>query len=196
MKDGRSVYFDSLANDWNAMVAFDDRAMSLLSKIEVRRGDRVLDLGSGTGRISAQLRRAVGRRGRVFAVDFAFKMLVEAKKIREPHLSHYVCADAHELACKTDSFDAVVCYSAFPHFREQRAALSEMRRVLKPSGKVYILHLEGSSSLNEFHRGLGGEVGADILPARDEMRSLLQQCQFEGVEVIDRPDVYWASARK
>ncbi|MFO1126867.1 MAG: glycosyltransferase [Rhodospirillales bacterium] len=49
-----------------------------------------------------------------------------------------VAADAHHLPFKDSAFDLVVCLNAFEHYREPTAVAAEIRRVLRPGGKVFI----------------------------------------------------------
>jgi SAM-dependent methyltransferase/uncharacterized protein YbaR (Trm112 family) len=49
-----------------------------------------------------------------------------------------VAGDVHRLPFQDESFDAVVCLNAFEHYRDPEAAMEEIRRVLKPAGRVFI----------------------------------------------------------
>ena len=196
MRDERRIYFDSVAEDWNKRVQLGDSIKSIVNKFDIQTGQKILDVGSGTGRLSALLCEAVGIHGCVVSVDFSRAMLFEAQRNGKNKNHTCVCADVLELSFVSDYFDKVICFSAFPHFRDQKIALSEIYRVLKPSGKLYIAHVQGSRSLNEFHRNLGGVVKNDILPTGTSMSSLLETCRFRGIDVVDRPDLYWADARK
>lgn len=47
--------------------------------------------------------------------------------------------------------DAVICFSAFPHFSDKEAAACEFYRLLKPGGAAYVLHIDGREKLNDLH---------------------------------------------
>ena len=196
MIDERRGYFNDIALDWNEMVPFADRFSILLNKCNIGPGEKVMDIGAGTGRSSVSLEAMVGTGGKVVSVDFAFLMMQEAQKFPHNGALKYVCADALYLAFRDNYFDKIICYSAFPHFRDQKRALLEMKRVLKPGGTLFIIHIEGSKTLNAFHKNLGGAVGEDVLPAGIEMQMLMQKCRLVNIEVIDSESLYWASAQR
>jgi demethylmenaquinone methyltransferase / 2-methoxy-6-polyprenyl-1,4-benzoquinol methylase len=97
-------------------------------------GDRVLDVGAGTGRSLAEVRRAVGPGGLAVGVDFTEAMLRRAAGVR-------VLADAMVLPFPDSVFDAVVSAFALRDVADQRRVLEEMARVVKPGGRVAILEI-------------------------------------------------------
>ena len=140
MYDARRSYFNSIAENWNKKVPLSDRVVSLLDRCEIKSGEKVLDVGSGTGRLSELIQQKVGNFGHVVSVDFSYDMLVEAKRGGRNNTLHFMCADVLELPCINNYFNKVICYSAFPHFRDQKKALLEMHRVLETNGKLFIFH--------------------------------------------------------
>ncbi len=97
-------------------------------------GDRVLDVGAGTGRSLAEVRRAVGPGGLAVGVDFTEAMLRRAVGVR-------VLADALVLPFPDSVFDAVVSAFVLRDVADQRRMLEEMARVVKPEGRVAILEI-------------------------------------------------------
>lgn len=96
---------------------------------------RVLDLGCGTGLLSARLRRELPG-ARVVGADFSAGMLARAAA-RDPGL-RCVQATALALPFRDASFDAVTSTEAFHWFPDQRAALAECFRVLAPGGRLLV----------------------------------------------------------
>jgi ubiquinone/menaquinone biosynthesis C-methylase UbiE len=96
---------------------------------------RVLDLGCGTGHLSARLREELAG-VEVVGCDYSRGMLREAHT-RAPH-APWTQGDALRLPFRAASFDAVVSTEAFHWFPDQPAALRELHRVLGPGGRVAI----------------------------------------------------------
>lgn len=98
-----------------------------------RPGQRILDLAAGTGTSSRGLADAGAL---VIAADLSFNMLAEGRK-RQPDLP-FVNADALQLPFPDDTFDAVTISYGLRNVEDTVAALSEMRRVTAPGGRVVI----------------------------------------------------------
>lgn len=98
--------------------------------------DRVLDVGCGTGALIA----AVGARAPgavVVGADLAPEMLAAARATLGP--THpLAAADAARLPFRAGSFDAVVSSSSFHYWPDPAAGLAELRRVLRPGGRLVV----------------------------------------------------------
>ncbi len=90
---------------------------------------QILDIGCGTGAMSARL----ARWGRVVSADFSPLALQFS---RRRGLSRLVGADAMRLPFASESFDTLVAMDMLEHLPNDRAALCEFHRVLKPGGIV------------------------------------------------------------
>ena len=110
---------------------------SLIARLDIRRGERVLDLGCGTGYTSCLIARR--QDAEVVAADLKPGMLTWARKrARREHVAdavRLVAADAHHLPFKDGSFDAAVVESVLV-FCDVPVALAELYRVLKPGGRL------------------------------------------------------------
>jgi demethylmenaquinone methyltransferase/2-methoxy-6-polyprenyl-1,4-benzoquinol methylase len=92
----------------------------------------VLDLGGGTGRVSARLQTLAGA---IVVTDFSMPMLRQAAA--KGGLSP-VRAVGEALPFPDGTFDRVLIVDALHHFRDQRQAICESLRVLKPGGRLAI----------------------------------------------------------
>ncbi|MGW1341583.1 class I SAM-dependent methyltransferase [Kribbella sp. NPDC002412] len=96
----------------------------------------LLDLGSGTGRLTPGLAEAFG--GPVYGVEPSDRM----REIAETTATHpgvvYRNGRAEEIPLPEASVDGVLMFLSFHHFRDQRQALEEVRRVLKPGGVAFL----------------------------------------------------------
>lgn len=186
-------YFNNLAQTWDNGAEKGDLS-PYMQQFGVIGGDRILDVGAGTGRLTALLIKLVGCDGQVVAADLAESMLLRTRQINPLILC--ICTDACELAITENFFDKVICFATFPHIVRPLHALKEMRRVLKPGGRMLILHTCCSRKLNQFHAGLEGVVCHDHLPRAEELQTPIFATGLQVVKLIERPDLYWVEMIK
>ncbi|MBU2898617.1 bifunctional demethylmenaquinone methyltransferase/2-methoxy-6-polyprenyl-1,4-benzoquinol methylase UbiE [Vibrio hepatarius] len=109
----------------------------------VRPGHRVLDLGGGTGDLTAKFSRIVGEKGHVILADINNSMLnVGRDKLRDSGIVgnvHYVQANAEELPFPDNYFDAITISFCLRNVTDKDKALASMFRVLKPGGRLLVL---------------------------------------------------------
>ena len=103
----------------------------------------ILDLATGTADLALMMVKNSKQVTHVTGVDMATKMLeIGEKKIKQAGLEACIelqAGDAHNLKFQDNSFDAVTVAFGLRNMPGKQQALSEMRRVLKPSGKLIIL---------------------------------------------------------
>lgn len=124
----------------------------MLDLAGVQAGSRVLDVAAGTGDQTLMAARRVGPTGNVLATDDSASMLkVAAEAARKEGLTNVDTRvmNAENLELDTDSFDAEVSRMALMLFPNPAKALSEMRRVVKPGGKVAVM-VHGALEKNPF----------------------------------------------
>ena len=107
--------------------------------LSARPGERVLDVGCGSGFYVTELLDRVGREGSVTGVDSAPAMLAVAAKRAEgrDNVAFYE-ADATNLPVADGTFDAAVSVQVLEYVPDATAALAEMHRALLPGGRVVI----------------------------------------------------------
>jgi demethylmenaquinone methyltransferase/2-methoxy-6-polyprenyl-1,4-benzoquinol methylase len=111
--------------------------------LELKPGDRILDVCGGTGDLAVLAARKAGRRGRVVVYDIN-RAMIEAglHKVRQSSLEnriHCIQGNAEELAFSDQSFDAAMVGFGIRNVTRMRQAFGEMHRVLKPGGKLMCL---------------------------------------------------------
>lgn len=187
-------YFNQKAAIWDELIAEKDGAKlsALADRLGIPSGASVLDVGTGTGVFVPYLLERING-GRLVCLDIAEEMLKRAQAKGFPKNVEHLHADVTDLPLADAVFDAVVCYSSFPHFQDKVRALGEMKRVLKNGGKLFICHSSSRETINKIHRQIP-VVANDILPDGIGMYSLLRAAGFGDIEVEDGPDGYFATA--
>ncbi len=190
-------YFNRMAPAWDKADCEKDREKleRLAARLEIMPGSRVLDAGTGTGVFIPYLLDRIGEKGRLVALDYAEEMLKIARNKRFKGNIEFVCADIGCIPGDDDSFDAVVCYSCFPHFRNKAAALKEMVRVLRSGGVLYICHTSSRQFLNNMHGRVKG-MEQDMIPENDEMQALLAASGFVDIIIEDEAESYLVMGKK
>lgn len=109
-------------------------------------GERVLEVGPGTGYYTLDLAEWVGPEGRVDAFDIQLEMLTHTiERANERGLTNIVPTrgDARSLPYDDDAFDAAILVTVLGEVPDQDAALRELERVLVPGGRLIVGELFG-----------------------------------------------------
>jgi ubiquinone/menaquinone biosynthesis C-methylase UbiE len=141
-------------------------------------GDRVLDVGVGTGLLAEYASKIAGD---YVGIDYSGAMLAKAAgKISAMKLQNVSLrwGDAVHLNIEDGTFDAVVSSFMLPHFSkpERAEVIMEMARVLKPSGRIGLFLAQG-------------EV-APLFCLKAELLDYLSSAGFDQIDIEDCDDVY------
>jgi len=121
---------------------FREVVQRLISLAELHPGERLLDVGCGTGVLAALGAARVGPGGRVLGLDISEGMLARARADAARRgvggWVDYRVGDAQALPVEDASFDAAVCLFTFMHLPEPDRAAREMHRALAPGGRVVL----------------------------------------------------------
>jgi demethylmenaquinone methyltransferase/2-methoxy-6-polyprenyl-1,4-benzoquinol methylase len=140
--DKMSLYYDLFAG------VFEEKYRNLgLKRLNITRGETVLEIGFGTGHCLKQMAEAVGEEGRVHGIDISSGMLaVSRRRLEKAGLWDRVeltCDDAMKMPYANDQFDAVFSSFNLELFDspEIPMVLAEIRRVLKPHGRLGVVSM-------------------------------------------------------
>ena len=154
VKHADAESYDSLADPYDRFVGrYSGRYVECIAVLaEFRPGNRVLDVGTGTGIMALHAADRVGGSGRVTGIDLSEGMLARARaKADQAKLSGRVefrRMDAEHLEVDDASFDTVVSLFALRHFPNPDAALAQMHRALRPGGRLVVAVGDGAPWLS------------------------------------------------
>lgn len=189
-------YFNGLAKDWNSRQSERDvKIYKLLSYLDVKRCNAILDIGCGTGVLFPFLTKLTQGQAKIFAIDFAECMAREAAQKNYPSVN-VLCGCARHLPFLDNSIDLVIAFHVIPHIQGKTLALKECWRVLKPCGELAIIHLHGSQEINAIHEEIGGTVKNHKLQSGEQMGRKLKKINFEINEIVDRKGEYYVIGQK
>jgi ubiquinone/menaquinone biosynthesis C-methylase UbiE len=161
-----------------------DQTIALMN---LQPGDRVLDLGCGTGWASRRLARVVTA-GEIVGLDVADEMLRRAEQTSNEFSNlHFVWGTAESVPFEDDHFSKVLSVESFYYYADQGKALDELRRVMAPGGRLFILI--NLYTDNHYSLRWVSELKVQV-QARSEAEyiEMLRQHGFESVEARRIPD--------
>ena len=202
--------FDSVASRYDIMNDLMSAGLHRIWKryaidqAALRPGNVVLDLAGGTGDLTRQFARKVGKEGHVVLADINAAMLEQGRRrLVDAGVAGNVSiaqVDAEELPFADRSFDCVAMAFGLRNVTDKNAALTSMYRVLKPGGKAMILEFsEPSKAIKPAYElysfkvlpALGKLIADDadsyrylaesirMHPNQEELKAMMQESGFE-----------------
>ncbi len=109
----------------------------LIDRAKPKTGERVIDIGCGSGATTVAFAEKVGPSGHVFGVDVSGPMLERARQRVTPGLSlEYALADATVYPFEPASFDLLASRFGVMFFADPAASFANIRKALRPSGRL------------------------------------------------------------
>lgn len=158
-----------------------------IALMDLKPTDRVLDLGCGTGWASRRLARIVST-GEVVGVDVADEMLRRAEQASAGIRNvRYLWGSAENIPAKDNTFTRVLSVESFYYYADQGRALDEVRRVMAPGGRLFILI--NLYKDNDYSLRWVDELKVPVqVRSSAEYKELLKQHGFKNVEARQIPD--------
>jgi demethylmenaquinone methyltransferase/2-methoxy-6-polyprenyl-1,4-benzoquinol methylase len=166
--------FDSVASKYDIMNDVMSGGLhrvwkaSAIRQAAIRPGMKVLDIAGGTGDLARKFMDLVGPRGEVWLTDINESMLTVGRDrlTNEGRLPRVALCDAEKLPFPDDYFDRVTVAFGLRNMTHKDVALAEMRRVVKPGGRVLVLEF---SKVNPLLAPLYDAYSFQILPKMGEI---------------------------
>lgn len=160
--------------------------------MQLHPGERVLDLGCGTGWATRLLARLVAggpsNSGQVVGLDVSDEMVRRAREqSQETDNVMYVCGPADKIPWEENFFDEVLSVESFYYYPDQERSLAELFRVMAPHGRLFIL----INLYKDNHHSLRwvNELKVPVqVRSEAEYVELMQSHAFEDVKAVRIPD--------
>lgn len=187
---GRSAGYDN--GDWHPRIAH-----RLVEHADIRPGQQVLDIATGTGMVAIEAAQIVGDEGHVIGIDIATGMVDRARqKVAVLGLNNieFQVADGEALDFPEHTFDRIFCSSAFIWMSDLVGALKHWHRLLKPGG-ILGFHAFAKTAFvaGVVYQQVLERYGVSILLSKptgtvEKCHNLLQQAGFESIDIKPEPD--------
>ena len=161
--DAGAAAYDQTTGRWSRLFA-----SAVIDAAEVKTGERVLDIATGTGDAVLLAAERLGASGAAIAVDLSLPMLLVADTKRSAETVRFVAADAQILPFRDATFDAALCLFGLMFFPDRVAALRHTRHLLR-RGRRMVATVWGPWNRAPF-AGIVAEALSREMPAdRDEL---------------------------
>ncbi|WP_408006530.1 demethylmenaquinone methyltransferase [Pseudalkalibacillus sp. A8] len=207
--------FESISNHYdkmNSIISFQRHIAwrrDTMRRMDVQKNSTTLDVCCGTGDWTIAMARAIGPGGKAYGLDFSKNMLsVGEEKVKKEGLANIQLkhGNAMELPYENNTFDYVTIGFGLRNVPDLNQVLSEMYRVVKPSGKVvcletsqptipvfrqlyfgyfrYLMPALGRIFAKSYQEYSWLQESAKDFPGRKELAAKFEDTGFEKVEII------------
>lgn len=190
-------FFNSLAPIWDAeeVLSLPEKIKCILDKLNIEEGQKIADLGTGTGVLIPYLSERVGKSGKVTAIDGAPEMLRIAKeKFGKTENAEFIQADFEEKTID-GIFDKILLYSVYPHLHTPITTLHRLTAEnLTPEGRIIIAFPTDERFINGIHHDR--KPDSDMLPPADELAAQLKENGLNATTISYNEGEYIVEIRK
>lgn len=171
----------------------------LVEHVNILPGQHVLDVATGRGAVLFPIAEAVGPLGRTVGIDISQQMINEtSKEAHEKGLSwiELQCMDAEHLDFSDNSFDFVFCGFGLFFLPSIPKALSEFKRVLKPSGMLVVSTWGEDSTLDSLIHEETKKICkthsliTTSLWSENELVKILKDASFSNIQTFEETKIF------
>ena len=115
-------------------------ARDMVARAGIQNGERILDLGCGTGIVARQVLKHMGKSCQITGVDVNAVVLEKAREICSPKSEPdtWKQSDATTLPFSDGDFDVIMCQQGLQYFSDRPRTLQEITRVLAQGGRAFL----------------------------------------------------------
>ncbi len=199
--------FNAMAVNYDSLGFTQRCAKRLLELANLKTGENVLDVATGTGLVATVAAQIVGTTGKVVGVDFSPEMLARAKqKATGISQLEFLEGDAEHLDLPDERFDVVLCASSLFFIPDMAQAVRESWRMLEPGGRIGFssfgssffrpLRMLWRERLVQHGLALSASLPSDRLAEPATCETLLKDAGFTDVNVLSEQLGYYQSLQK
>lgn len=160
-----------------------DQRYRILKAAGVKSGQRVADIGAGTGLFSSLFAQAVGPQGRVFAVEVSPGFVTDLEeRARSEGLGNLVpiLSTQRDTGLAPGSIDLAFVCDTYHHFEDPKAMLGSIHRALVPGGALIVI---------DYHRRPGFSSPWVLSHVRAGRDQVVQEVESAGFRMVGEPPV-------
>lgn len=185
-------FFDNISKEWDNIIEVNkEKINTLLSKLDIKENERVLDVGTGTGVLIPFIKK-LNKNGYIRGVDFSNGMLEVARKKYKhiPNLDFEIIDVENEVI--KEKYNKIILYSMFPHLENKTKTIKTLvKNNLSENGKLMIAHSNSREFLNNMHKEKDEAVSEARLIPIDNQVKLFEDIGLNVVEAFENDQMYY-----
>ena len=185
-------FFDNISKEWDNIIEVNkEKINTLLSKLDIKENERVLDVGTGTGVLIPFIKK-LNKNGYIRGVDFSNGMLEVARK-KYKHIQNldFEIIDVENEVIK-EKYNKIILYSMFPHLENKTKTIKTLvKNNLSENGKLMIAHSNSREFLNNMHKEKNEAVSEARLIPIDNQVKLFEDIELNVVEAFENDQMYY-----
>ncbi|MRN25431.1 methyltransferase domain-containing protein [Romboutsia ilealis] len=194
---GQVDFFNTVAKNWDNMIEINDSKINyLLSKLEIKEDDSILDIGTGTGVLIPFLDK-LAPKGIIRGVDISKGMLevaIEKYGNRSNITFDLVDIENDEI---NNEYNKIILYSMYPHLENKTDTIKKLVcNNLKHNGILMIAHSNSRDFLNNLHSNADKRVKDSLLLEVNEQKQIFQNAGLNVIEAFENDEMYYVVIHK
>lgn len=192
-------FFNSIASRWDSLEDLPALRKKLDTGIRhfgVLPDEHILDVGCGTGNLTAALLRHLSGSGRVTAVDISPEMISVARNKISDSRVEWIVRPVERLDRPAMPYDRIFCCSVWPHFHDGLNIAIRLHGLLSDEGAFHLWHPMSREAVNSIHREAADAVRGHLLVPVAQTAGLLSKAGFHIMETQDDENGYLVTAGK